>query len=118
MVLLYEVMIREDGNTVLELSEITFSMDKTQSYIIYGPGENGRMLKRVLDILNQKVSCFICSTGYKKVTEIDGIPVFELSEYLNSKEKNLDKILMTVCGGGRLYFRGIEEATGKCDLPN
>lgn len=36
MVLLYEVMIREDGNTVLELSEITFSMDKTQSYIIYG----------------------------------------------------------------------------------
>ncbi len=108
MVLLYEVMIREDGNTVLELSEITFSMDKTQSYIIYGPGENGRMLKRVLDILNQKVSCFICSTGYKKVTEIDGIPVFELSEYLNSKEKNLDKILMTVCGGVDSILEGLK----------
>lgn len=92
-------------NKTLELSEITFSMDETQSYIIYGPGENGRMLKRILDILNQKVSCFLCSTGYKKTTAIDGIPVFDLSEYINSKERetNSDKILMTVCGGVILF---------------
>ena len=88
-------------NKRLELSEITLSEEETQSYAIYGYGESGRILKNVLELLHQKVFCFLCSAGYKEKSEIDGIPVFELSEYLeNQEEGNVDKILMTIRMGG------------------
>lgn len=85
---------------ILKLTEISLSTNQTDNYIIYGTGEIGRMLKKVLYILNQKVSCFLCSTGYKSRTDIDGIPVYDMDEYLQLINKNnLDKILLTVQGG-------------------
>lgn len=86
---------------VLKLSEIILSAEERENYIIYGYGEVGRILKKVLEIFCQKVTCFLCSDGYKRTLELDGVPVLELSEYLK-KEKKLDKILVTVrIGGGR-----------------
>ncbi len=84
---------------VLKLSEIILSAEERENYIIYGYGEVGRILKKVLEIFCQKVTCFLCSDGYKRTLELDGVPVLELSEYLK-KEKKLDKILVTVRIGG------------------
>ena len=102
-------------NSMLKLSEITISKGNRQSYIIYGYGEGGRILKKVLELFGQKVSCFLCSTGYKKVSEVDGISVLELSEYLEQKEKdgNTNPILITVRMGGYIeIFKNLTQYFG------
>lgn len=90
------------GSKILQLSEITISMEERKEYIIYGYGESGRILKNVLELFHQKVFCFLCSTGYKEIMEVEGIPVFELSEYLKDKKEGdfSDIILMTIRMGG------------------
>ena len=83
-------------NSTLSLSEVCFSAEKTENYAIYGTGEIGRMLERVLKLLNQRVTRFLCSNGYKKEEEIEGIKVYEIAEY---EPLEGEKILMTVSGG-------------------
>ncbi len=85
-------------NEILKLSEISFSMDKTDSYIIYGTSELVRMLKRVLNVFKQEVSCFLCSVGYKNINNLDRILVYDVDEYLKliDGKVGLDKILLVV----------------------
>lgn len=70
----------------LELEEITFTENESKSYVIYGFGILGRMLRKALSVLNISVDCFLCSDGYRKGEEVDGVRVYELSEYINNKD--------------------------------
>ena len=69
----------------LELEKISFTENESKSYVIYGFGIMGRMLLKALSILNIKVDCFLCSDGYKKDEFVDGIKVYEFSEYIDNK---------------------------------
>jgi hypothetical protein len=80
----------------LKLSNITLNPNMEGVWSIYGSGIIGRTLKKILSIMGNEVEAFICSDGYKKENYVDGLPVYELSEYasmIKSKDRN---VLMTV----------------------
>ena len=81
----------------LELSEISFNSNLSREYVIYGTGEIGRMLKRTLELLGNKVVLFLCSDGYKKENTIDGIKVLEFTDFVKANEQR--DILLTVQRG-------------------
>lgn len=83
----------------LELTNITIDKgESTKEYVIYGYGIVGRMLRKVLEKLNQKINCFVCSDGYKTKNNVDGLPLCEISNYAkNRSDKEI--ILVTVQRG-------------------
>ena len=92
----------------LVLSHIVFRDSEVKSYAIYGYGIIGRMLKKVLELLKQRVVCFVCSDGYKTEEVVEELKVYELNEYLENVGGKCD-VLMTVQKGGQQVLKILSE---------
>ncbi|MBQ3601538.1 MAG: FkbM family methyltransferase [Lachnospiraceae bacterium] len=82
----------------IKLTNINIDSDTQREYAIYGYGIVGRMLRKILERLEQKVTAFVCSDGYKTQDLVEHLSVRELSDYVaNVSDKG--KVLVTVQSG-------------------
>ncbi len=95
----------------IELTNIKISTEAQKEYAVYGYGIVGRMLRKILTRLNQQVSSFVCSDGYKTEDVVEGLAVRELSDYV-SHVSDQGIVLITVQKGVEHVLEALKQYEG------